>query len=34
MKMKGFFAKLKDFSPKLKVLEIPLSINAGKTVKK
>ena len=34
MKMKGFFAKLKDFSPKLKVSEIPLSINAGITVKK
>ena len=29
-----FFAKLKNFSPKLKVSEIPVSVVAGKSVKK
>ena len=34
MKMKGFFSKLKDFSPKLKVSEILLFSKTAKSVKK
>ena len=33
-KLKDFFAKLKNFFPKLKVSEIPVSVVAGKSVKK
>ena len=33
-KLKDFFAKLKIFSPKLTVSEIPVSVVAGKSVKK
>ena len=33
-KTQGFLAKLKDFPPKLKDSEIPVSVVAGKSVKK
>ena len=33
-KLKDFFAKLNNFFPKLKVSEIPVSVVAGKSVKK
>ena len=33
-KLKDFFTKLENFSPKLKIPEIPVSVVAGKSVKK
>ena len=32
--LKDFFGKLENFSPKLKVSEIPFSVGVGKSVKK